>query len=151
MSLRSKPRKRLIGYARVSTQQQDLARQIKALKRLGCSVIYSDSASGKSMAGRPELARALEDLDLYRPCHPHGARFHGDDVSYGGRRAPADHQAHPRRTADHARERRPHGPQAETDAAPDQGGAAAHRQGEPTRSLVKSYGVSISTISRLAA
>ena len=63
MSLRSKPRKRLIGYARVSTQQQDLARQIKALKRLGCSVIYSDTASGKSMAGRPELARALDDLD----------------------------------------------------------------------------------------
>ncbi|MBV8891205.1 MAG: recombinase family protein, partial [Acidobacteria bacterium] len=33
MSLQIKPRKRLIGYARVSTQQQDLARQIKALKR----------------------------------------------------------------------------------------------------------------------
>src|SRR5215470_11901957 len=63
MSLRSKPRKRLIGYAPVSTQQQDLARQIKALKRIGCSVIYSDTASGKSMAGRPELARALDDLD----------------------------------------------------------------------------------------
>jgi DNA invertase Pin-like site-specific DNA recombinase len=63
MSLKIKPRKRLIGYARVSTHQQDLARQIKALKRLGCSVIYSDTASGKSMAGRPELARALDDLD----------------------------------------------------------------------------------------
>jgi DNA invertase Pin-like site-specific DNA recombinase len=35
MSLKTKPRKRLIGYARVSTQQQDLARQTKALKRLG--------------------------------------------------------------------------------------------------------------------
>src|SRR6201995_6173399 len=63
MSLETKPAKRLIGYARVSTQQQDLTRQIKALKRLGCSVIYSDKASGKSMAGRPELARALDDLD----------------------------------------------------------------------------------------
>jgi predicted site-specific integrase-resolvase len=31
MSLKIKPRKRLIGYARVSTHQQDLARQIKAL------------------------------------------------------------------------------------------------------------------------
>ena len=39
------------------------SRQIKALKRLGCSVIYSDTASGKSMAGRPELARALDDLE----------------------------------------------------------------------------------------
>ena len=32
MSLETKPEKRLIGYARVSTQQQDLARQTKALK-----------------------------------------------------------------------------------------------------------------------
>ena len=63
MSLKTKPAKRLIGYARVSTQQQDLARQTKALKRLGCAVIYSDTASGKSMAGRPQLARALDDLE----------------------------------------------------------------------------------------
>ena len=57
------PPKRLIGYARVSTQSQDLARQTKALKRLGCDPIYSDKASGKSMAGRPQLALALDDLD----------------------------------------------------------------------------------------
>jgi DNA invertase Pin-like site-specific DNA recombinase len=63
MSLERKPAKRLIGYARVSTQQQDLARQTKALKRLGCDVIYADKASGKSMVGRPQLARALDDLD----------------------------------------------------------------------------------------
>ncbi|MGO9356975.1 MAG: recombinase family protein [Xanthobacteraceae bacterium] len=63
MCLETKPEKRLIGYARVSTQQQDLARQTKALKRLGCATIYSDTASGKSMAGRPQLARALDDLD----------------------------------------------------------------------------------------
>ena len=63
MSLKKKPAKRLIGYARVSTQSQDLARQLKALKRAGCAVIYSDTASGKSMAGRPQLASALEELD----------------------------------------------------------------------------------------
>ncbi len=63
MRLETKPEKRLIGYARVSTQQQDLARQTKALTRLGCAVVYSDKASGKSMAGRPELARALDELD----------------------------------------------------------------------------------------
>ncbi len=63
MSLETKSAKRLVGYARVSTQQQDLARQTKALKRLGRAVVYSDKASGKSMAGRPELARALDDLD----------------------------------------------------------------------------------------
>src|SRR5215468_12295431 len=66
MSLKTKPRKRRIGYARVSTQQQDLARQIKALKREKCDVIYCDTASGKSMVGRPELARARDDLDTGR-------------------------------------------------------------------------------------
>jgi DNA invertase Pin-like site-specific DNA recombinase len=63
MSLTKKPAKRLIGYARVSTQHQDVARQLKALRRAGCKVIHSDTASGKSMAGRPELAAALDDLD----------------------------------------------------------------------------------------
>ena len=63
MSLETNPAKRLIGYARVSTQRQDLARQTQALKRLGCAALYSDKASGKSMAGRPQLARALADLD----------------------------------------------------------------------------------------
>ncbi len=63
MSLETTPPKRLIGYARVSTQSQDLARQLKALKRAGCAVIYSDTASGKSMAGRPQLASALDELD----------------------------------------------------------------------------------------
>ena len=63
MSLKTKAKKRLIGYARVSTKNQDLTRQVKALKRAGCDVIYSDTASGKSMAGRPELAAALEDID----------------------------------------------------------------------------------------
>lgn len=63
MSLKTQSKKRFIGYARISTREQDLARQTKALKRLGCAVVCSDTASGKSMAGRPELARALDDLD----------------------------------------------------------------------------------------
>ena len=63
MSPEKNPRKRLIGYARVSTQQQDLTRQVKALKRAGCDVIFSDKASGKTMKARPDLARALETLD----------------------------------------------------------------------------------------
>jgi DNA invertase Pin-like site-specific DNA recombinase len=36
------------------------------LKREGCDPIYSDKASGKTMAGRPQLARALDDLDAGR-------------------------------------------------------------------------------------
>jgi DNA invertase Pin-like site-specific DNA recombinase len=63
MSLKKKPPKRRIGYARVSTQSQDLDRQAKALKRAGCDPIFSDKASGKSMAGRPALAEALAELD----------------------------------------------------------------------------------------
>jgi DNA invertase Pin-like site-specific DNA recombinase len=58
VSPEKKPKKRPIGYARVSTGQQELPRQTKALKRAGCNVIYSDKASGKSMAGRQQLVRS---------------------------------------------------------------------------------------------
>ncbi len=56
MSPKSKPPKRRIGYARVSTEAQDLTREQKALKRAGYDPVFSDKASGKSMAGRPALA-----------------------------------------------------------------------------------------------
>jgi DNA invertase Pin-like site-specific DNA recombinase len=46
-----------------STRKPRAWEQVKALRRAGCAVIYSDTASGKSMAGRPELARALDELD----------------------------------------------------------------------------------------
>ena len=104
MSLETNPEKRLIGYARVSTQQQDIARQTKALKRLGCAVIYSDTASGKSLIGRPQLARAK-------------------GVKMGRKPKLTPHQMK------EARQR--------------------IAKGEATRDLAKSYGVSISTISRL--
>ena len=48
----------LIGYARVSTDDQDTRLQIDALKRAGCERIYEESASG-SRTDRPELAKAL--------------------------------------------------------------------------------------------
>ena len=62
MSRKSPPPKSLIGYARVSTSQQDLTRQIRALKTARCGEIHTDVASGKSRAGRPNLTRALDSL-----------------------------------------------------------------------------------------
>lgn len=51
----------LIGYARVSTQDQDVAAQIAALKTSGCELIFQDKASGGRW-DRPELHRLLGQL-----------------------------------------------------------------------------------------
>jgi DNA invertase Pin-like site-specific DNA recombinase len=50
-----------IGYARVSTDDQNLDLQRDALKKAGCSVIYEESASGKN-ADRVELAHCRKAL-----------------------------------------------------------------------------------------
>lgn len=52
---------RRIGYARVSTADQDLAPQIDVLRAKGCEPIYSEHASGKH-ADRPELGQAMKAL-----------------------------------------------------------------------------------------
>ena len=48
-----------IGYARVSTQEQDLSLQLDALERAGCEKIFTEKASG-AQRDRPELFAALE-------------------------------------------------------------------------------------------
>jgi DNA invertase Pin-like site-specific DNA recombinase len=48
-----------IGYARVSTIDQDLEVQRAALKAAGCDVIRSEKRSGTSTAGRDELQTVL--------------------------------------------------------------------------------------------
>jgi DNA invertase Pin-like site-specific DNA recombinase len=49
----------LVGYARVSTSQQDTALQIDALKAAGCERIFEEKASG-AQRDRPQLKAVLE-------------------------------------------------------------------------------------------
>jgi len=51
----------LIGYARVSTQDQNLELQRQALAVAGCAKVYEDAMSGLR-ADRPGLAKALDTL-----------------------------------------------------------------------------------------
>jgi DNA invertase Pin-like site-specific DNA recombinase len=53
----------LVGYGRVSTREQNLARQQAALTAVGCAKCFFDKASGKN-TDRPELTRMF---DYVRP------------------------------------------------------------------------------------
>jgi DNA invertase Pin-like site-specific DNA recombinase len=49
----------LVGYAQVSTQDQELALQLDALKAAGCEKVFTEKASG-AQRERPQLKAALE-------------------------------------------------------------------------------------------
>jgi DNA invertase Pin-like site-specific DNA recombinase len=50
-----------LGYARVSTSEQDTSAQVSALKSAGCEKIFREKASGGRW-DRPELIRLLDQL-----------------------------------------------------------------------------------------
>lgn len=50
-----------IGYARVSTKDQNLALQKDALQKEGCELIFEEKASG-AKSDRPELRRMIDQL-----------------------------------------------------------------------------------------
>src|ERR1017187_6169082 len=50
-----------IGYARVSSDDQNASLQVDALEKAGCLKVFTDHASG-SKASRPELDRMVEQL-----------------------------------------------------------------------------------------
>ena len=57
-----------LGYARVSTYEQDTAAQVSALKSAGCEKIFREKASGGRW-DRPELLRLLDQLRRGRYSH----------------------------------------------------------------------------------
>ena len=52
----------VIGYSRVSTEQQDTEGQLPELKKAGCKRIYQETMGGGSL-DRPELEKCLDRLE----------------------------------------------------------------------------------------
>ncbi|OLR25024.1 recombinase family protein [Bacillus cereus] len=52
---------RKIGYVRVSSEDQNLARQMHALQQLGVAILYQEKASGADR-NRPKLQKLLQDV-----------------------------------------------------------------------------------------
>lgn len=51
-----------IGYARVSTAEQTLDVQVRALEAAGCQIVRRETGSGATLEGRAELATILDFL-----------------------------------------------------------------------------------------
>ncbi len=58
---RAPPRLRLVGYARVSTEDQGTDPQLVELRAAGCALVHEEHASGADRT-RPVLARVLRDI-----------------------------------------------------------------------------------------
>jgi DNA invertase Pin-like site-specific DNA recombinase len=54
--------KRVVGYARVSTEEQKLGLQLDALQRHGCEHVYEDRGASGSLRVRPGLDQCLSEL-----------------------------------------------------------------------------------------
>lgn len=50
------------GYARVSTDDQNTAMQLAALKRAGCRTVFTDDGISGATTKRPALLRCLKIL-----------------------------------------------------------------------------------------
>ena len=51
----------IFGYARVSTEQQNLDRQLDSLKNYGCDIIFNEKMSG-TKRNRPELTKMIDRM-----------------------------------------------------------------------------------------
>lgn len=54
---------KVLGYARVSTDTQDIQSQKEKLLTLGAVVVFTDTGSGSSLDGRDQLEAALRLLE----------------------------------------------------------------------------------------
>ena len=58
-----------LGYARVSTTEQDLGRQRERLRQAGCWRVYEEKVSGAARK-RPEFARLIDDVNRHPNVTP---------------------------------------------------------------------------------
>ena len=54
---------KVLGYARVSSDQQDVATQKAKLEMLGAVVVFTGTGNGSSLDGRDQLEAAIRLLD----------------------------------------------------------------------------------------
>ncbi|EHT24438.1 resolvase, N terminal domain protein, partial [Staphylococcus aureus subsp. aureus CIG1114] len=68
----------IVGYARVSSIEQNLERQLENLKTFGAEKIFIEKQSGKSIENRPILQEALNFVRM-------GDRFIVESIDRLGR------------------------------------------------------------------